>query len=100
MAANTFSRKTAFIICVCVLAVSAIGKRTLINAMQIYLRKDPIALKTQLDNLNESKLGTYKVIHKSKIQNQDIVDELGTTDYITWELEDSSVPEDSPVRYC
>lgn len=96
----TLSRKAAFIICAAVLAVSAMSKQTLINKMQIYLSKEPIALKASFDNMDETKLGVYKVAKKTKIQNQDIVDELGTNDYLMWELEDSSVPEGSNVRYC
>ncbi len=96
----TISHRAAFIICVIVLAGSAIGKRALVSTLQIYLNKEPIYLKASLDDLDETKLGTYKAFNKLKIENKDILDELGTNDYLMWELEDSSVPEDSNVRFC
>jgi hypothetical protein len=94
------SAKAAFIICVIILAASAAGKKALINRLQIYLNKESIDLTIPFDDLDENKLGRYKVIRKSKIENQDIVDELGTTDYLIWELEDTAVDEDDDARYC
>jgi hypothetical protein len=37
---------------------------------------------------------------KGKIKEEEIVKALGTEDYIQWQLEDTSVSADSPVRYC
>jgi hypothetical protein len=94
------SSKTAFVVCIAILAVSAIGKKALINSLQIYLQKEAIALKNPFDKLDASKLGNYSVVRKSKIENQDIVDELGTTDYLIWELEDTSADEKDSTKYC
>ena len=35
-----------------------------------------------------------------KIENQEVVKELGTKDYIQWIIEDSNAPLDSSVRKC
>ncbi|MFI4911426.1 MAG: hypothetical protein ACIAQZ_07140 [Sedimentisphaeraceae bacterium JB056] len=94
------SKKAAFIICVVILATSAIGKKAIINKLQIYLRKEPINLKNPLDSLDENRLGKYKVIKKTKIENNDIVEELGTTDYIIWELENTSLEDKDSTKYC
>lgn len=97
---NIISPKMAFIICVIVLAGSAIGKRALISKLQIYLRKEPIELKNPLSELDADSLGDYKVVRKSQIENQDILSELGTLSYIIWELEDTSVAENDDARFC
>jgi hypothetical protein len=39
-------------------------------------------------------------MEKAKITNPDILQSLGTRDYIQWLLEDPQVPASSPVRYC
>ncbi len=95
-----FTNRVAFIICVIVLAGSAISKHALINALQIVLTKEAIELKTSFDNLSDDKLGVYSVAKKSIIENKDVLNELGTNDYLIWELEDTSVPDSSNTKYC
>jgi hypothetical protein len=96
------SQKKAFIICALILAASAAGKKVLINSLQIYLRKEPIELKAAFDDFSEDKLalGGYKVTQKAKITNKDIERELGTTEYLIWELEDLSVDDRDEARFC
>jgi len=62
--------------------------------------KKPLPLKQSFDILDETLLEPYKVIDKSKIENQDILESLGTEDYLQWVLEDTSVDSMSPVRNC
>ncbi len=90
----------AFLICAAVLAVAASGMSIAIKNLGVYLKKEPLPLKKSLDLLDEEKLLPYKVISKSKIENEEIVKELGTEDYIQWILEDTTVDVDSPVRRC
>ena len=40
------------------------------------------------------------MVEKTKIENQDILNTLGTEDYIQWTLEDKSVPAESKTRFC
>jgi len=84
----------AFLLCVAVLGngATAVGR--------LNVKKVSVPLKKSLRLLDESKLGSYKVISKEKIENEDVVNVLGTRDYIQWVLEDSEASPDSAVRKC
>jgi hypothetical protein len=90
----------AFFICAMVLAIFGAGMSTAIKSAGVYLKKEPINLKKSLDLLDENGLSPYTIEpqNKLKIENQEIVKELGTQDYILWIFENNSVPADSPVR--
>lgn len=90
----------AFLVCVAVLAVASVSKDEVIRRIGIILEKERIDLKKPFSELDELQLGPYKVIQRRTIENQDILEELGTDEYIDWVLEDSEVDEHSPVRYC
>jgi len=90
----------AFLICVAILAMAGGGMSVAIKSFGIYLKKDPWPLKKSLDLLDEKGLAPYKVVSKSKIESEDVVDSLGTKDYIQWVLEDLNAPANSTVRYC
>jgi hypothetical protein len=90
----------AFLICAAVLVVAGGGMSVAVKSFGIYLKKDPWPLKKSLDLLDEKGLAPYKVVSKEKIESNDVVDTLGTKDYIQWVLEDLDAPADSAVRYC
>jgi hypothetical protein len=90
----------AFLICAAVLAIAAAGMSIAVKRSGVYLKKEPLPLKKSLDLLDEEQLAPYNVIEKRKILNEEIVEELGTEDYIQWVLEDPNVAADSPVRKC
>ena len=90
----------AFLICVGLLAITAGGMSVAIKAAGIYTKKEPLLLKKPISDLDKSNLAPYKVVAKSKIENQDIINTLGTEDYIQWTLEDTSVPAESKTRLC
>ena len=103
MAEKKISRvylQPAFLICVLVLAVAAAGMSIAIKSFGVYLKKMPLALKTPLDSLDEAALAPYRVVDRQKISGQDIIEALGTTDYIQWILQDSQAAEDSGTRFC
>jgi len=83
----------AFLICAAVLVLSGI-------VMPKPVKKEPLPLKKSLDLLDEKALAPYKVLEKPKITNQEVLESLGTEDYIQWILEDSEAAVDSPVRKC
>ena len=62
--------------------------------------KKALPLRQSLDVMNEQALETYTVVKKEKIQNNDLLEELGTEDYIQWTLEDTEAGRDDPLRYC
>lgn len=92
--------RPAFLVCALVLGLSAVGMSAAIKILDIVLVKELLPLKQPLDLLDKANLGTYKVLKKEKENNEDVIQTLGTEDYIQWTLEDTNVPADSPVRFC
>ncbi|MBN2589043.1 MAG: hypothetical protein JXA96_04215 [Sedimentisphaerales bacterium] len=92
----------AFLICAAVLAITGAGMSIAIESLGIYLKKEPIQLRKPLDFLDENGLSHFSVgpQNKLKIENPEIVKELGTEDYIQWIIVDGNVPANSPVRKC
>jgi hypothetical protein len=90
----------AFLVCVGVLATAAITVSALIKLSGIYLTKEPLPLKKPFTQLDISKLAPYTLSAKSQIDNPDVLENLGTEDYLQWTLEDTTVPADSDVRFC
>lgn len=90
----------AFFICTVVLLISAVGMSAAVSYLGVQFLKKPLPLKTSFDDMNETSLLPWKVVQKSKIKNQDILQELGTDQYLQWILEDTSADSRSPVRYC
>ena len=89
-----------FLLSVAVLT-TALGYIAWVKANEgIRLIKKPIPLKESFDLMDEKALWPYKVVGKHKITNKDIIESLGTEDYLQWTIEDPRVPFDSPVRYC
>jgi len=64
------------------------------------VKKESLPLKKSLDLLNEKALAPYKVVTKTIIQNQEVLESLGTQDYIQWILEDTDTAVDSAVHKC
>ena len=99
-----FSLKTyfqpSFLLCVAVLAGAGVGKKTILDFTGAKLNKLPIPLKKPFDLLDEDALGPYKVISRTKIDNKDVLEELGTDMYIQCVLEDSGAAPTSPTRLC
>jgi hypothetical protein len=90
----------AFLICAGLLAIAAGGMTVAIKMAGIYTKKEPLLLKKSLSELDKSNLAPYKVVEKTKIENQDILNTLGTEDYIQWTLENTSVPAENKARFC
>jgi hypothetical protein len=68
------------------------------SKLSLYLEKEPLPLKLSLDALDEEQLAPYKVVAKQKIENADVLQSLGTQDYIQWVLEDPCEPQHSAVH--
>jgi len=88
----------AFVICVAVLAIVGGGMSIAQKKLGLALKKEPLPLKQSLDLLDEAMLAPYDVVAKLKIENEEILKSLGTSDYIQWVLEDPCQPAESPVR--
>jgi hypothetical protein len=90
----------SFLICVLVLAIAGASKSVVIQKMGIQLTKLAIPLEKPFDQMDETLLLPYKVVNKSDIKNKDIIESLGTEEYIQWIIEDTQIQESSPVKYC
>lgn len=85
----------AFLICVAVL----VGSEFIKPILGIVIPdKQPLPLKKSLELLDEEDLTPYQVISKFKIENKQIVKELGTEDYIQWVLQDTELLTNSSTR--
>lgn len=92
--------QSSFLICVIVLVAAAISKDAVIEFYGVVLNKEAIALKKPLDNMDELRLKPYSVVRRSKIENLDVLEALGTDEYIQWILEDTETGKNSSTRYC
>ncbi|HOQ04041.1 MAG TPA: hypothetical protein PKY88_02355 [Anaerohalosphaeraceae bacterium] len=92
--------RPSFLICTGILAVASASKEYTLRQMGVYFSKSPIPLKASFEKLNETKIAPYLVQKKNRITNRDVLDSLGTEEYLQWELEDPEVPKDSPLRFC
>jgi len=90
----------AFLICVAVLAIAGVSKEIVIEWSGAHLKKEPLPLKNPLAMLDDSALAPYVVIKKHEIANKDVLEQLGTDEYIQWELIDTEADKLSPMRYC
>ena len=90
----------AFLLCVLVLAIAGSGMSVAIKSFGVYLEKEPLPLAKSFELLDENGLAHYRIVRKDKIQNEEVVQSLGTTDYIQWHLEDTQADPTSPTRYC
>lgn len=88
----------AFLICVGLLAIAAVGMSVAIDKFGMYLKKEPLPLKKTLRQLDQAGLGPYKVVLKKKIENKEVIKALGTEKYIQWVLEDTEAAADSSVH--
>ncbi len=74
----------------------------IINKFELYLTKEPLPIRKPLEDLdatNRNRLGPYNIVRKVKIENREILDSLGTEEYIQWVLEDPDESANSSVKY-
>jgi hypothetical protein len=95
---STAYPQPAFVICTAVLALAGVGMSVAAQRLGLYLKKEPWPLKKPLGAMDEGRLCPYKVMAKVPIENGDILQSLGTEDYIQWLLDDPREPVRSPVR--
>ena len=91
----------AFVICVMVLAGAGVGLSVTMKQLGIILKKEPLPLKRSLALLDQADLRPYRVVPpKLRITNDDVLEALGTEEYIQWIVEDTEQPATSPVKRC
>ncbi len=91
----------AFLLCVMVLVIAVSSMSIAIKSFGVYLKKEPLPLKKSLELLDESTLAHYKVVlPKLKIENEEVLEALGTEDYIQWVMEDTEASAKNAVKTC
>jgi hypothetical protein len=88
----------AFLICVTVLTIAGAGMSVAVKKFGVFLKKEPLPLKKSFELLDEKAFAPYNILAKQTIDNEEILKELGTEDYIQWILEDPEVTNDSPAK--
>ncbi|MFC1764345.1 exosortase-associated EpsI family protein [Planctomycetota bacterium] len=91
-------RQPAFLACVLVLGLGVIGMSAIERALGIYLTKEPLLLQQPLPELNPELLAPYRRVSTYTINDQDLLQSLGTSDYLQWVLEDPRRGETDPAR--
>lgn len=92
--------KPAFVVCVAVLLSAAIAKEAVIRVLGVQMTKVSIAMQHPLDEMNDAVLAPFELKKNSRIQNRDVLESLGTEEYLQWTLEDSEADPADPTRYC
>ena len=95
-----FFFKPAFIVCLAVLLSAAIAKEAVIRVLGVQMVKEPIALQRPLEEMDPVALAPYELKKNVRIQNRDVLESLGTEEYLQWIIEDSEAKPDSPTRFC
>lgn len=93
-----------FLVAVVLLVASAGLAGPFARFMQFKANKKSLALKEPLYNLDVRKLGPYRIAKDRTGEEQrhvllpEMVEALGTDQYISWNLEDTSLPPNDPLR--
>jgi len=87
--------RPSFLLCTAILAVAAIGI-SLTPYFEIWLEKEPIGLKKPLTELSNENFGPFTVVKQIQIESQDVIDSLGTDDYVQIVLADGEAEPGSP----
>lgn len=74
------SRVALIVVCVLLLG-SSLGFKSLATALGVYLRKEPVKLRSTLETI-PAKLGDYEMVGESRKLSAEIVEEMGTDEYV------------------
>jgi len=86
-----------FILCVVLLAACGAGLQLTKKKLGMWFHKQALPLKQPLTNLNKEALAPYRLL-KSHTIDAEVLDSLGTKQYIQWFLEDPELPRNDPRR--
>jgi hypothetical protein len=87
----------AFLICLVILLLASGSMAFIKNYFEFWFVKEPIPPNKPLQLLDESKLEPFKVVQKHEIRDKDILESLGTEEYLQWTLkEDNNDMQEQP----
>ena len=92
--------KPAFVVCLAILLIAGIAKEAVISWFGIEPVKVDTPLQKPLDEMDATVLAPFELRQQSRIENRDVLESLGTEEYMKWILEDTEAAKDSPTRYC
>jgi hypothetical protein len=92
--------KPSFLICTVFLLIAGSSKSLIIEKLGIITTKLPLPLQKPLEEMDFGAIAPYKLDFQQRIDNHDIIEELGTEDYLQCVIIDTEAPESSPTRYC
>ncbi|HNQ21831.1 MAG TPA: exosortase-associated EpsI family protein [Phycisphaerae bacterium] len=87
-----------FLVAVLLLGAGAVLAGPFSRHMAFRRIKEPLPLRAPLTTLDANALQPYRVIQRG-VLDPAVVDQLGTEEYLSWVLEDTSVPENDPLRH-
>ncbi|MBI4582334.1 MAG: hypothetical protein HY718_21750 [Planctomycetes bacterium] len=96
-AATEAFRNGAFLVCLVLMLTLAGGYQAMVSASGTKLTKKPVPLRRPLKLLDTTRLTPYELRHAGDIKAE-ILDALGTREYIEWTLEDTSIGKNLPER--
>ena len=88
-----------FMVAVILLAAAAVVAQIGARSLRLKLGKQPLPLRVPLARLEERAIAPYRVIRRH-VLDPVIVETLGTDQYLNWQLEDTSVPANDPLRFA
>ncbi len=93
------STDVGFILCAACMVIGIISIQRTIAVLGGNINKKPLELKAPLDQLDENALKPFVVRYKNTIDNETMLTELGTEQYITWDIVNSQPnPDDHYTR--
>lgn len=96
--AKRLFKDRAFVICTFVLILSLGFIQGGARLFGVHLIKKDLPLQASLDDLDAGKLSPYVVLEKFTIESEEMLNTLGTRDYIQWRLENPLVNPNDPTR--
>ncbi len=88
-----------FLVALLMLGLAAGLSRPVASWLRIKQGKQPLPLKAPLSVLDVEAIAPYRVLQRQVLEPA-VVDALGTNMYLSWTLEDTSVPSNDPMRYA
>lgn len=88
-----------FVVAVILLATAATLAGPVARWMRFKQGKRPLPLRASLNSLDEKALSPYRVVRRTVLEPV-VVEALGTERYLSWTLEDTSVPAGDPLRFA
>ena len=90
-------RQPSFVVCIVIMVIGAAGLHAGAKRLKVYFRKEAVPLQKSLSELDRDALGPYNAFENPPM-SPEMEKELGTTEYISWNLEDTSVSDSDPAR--